>query len=123
MKFAKTPIELTTLFSSLIPNDPFIEKRNMFGYPVIFINGNMCVGLHGNSMIFRLSEEKRKEFLQQKGTLIFEPMAGRQMKEYVAMPEAMVRDKSVLCHWINESIAYVKRLPEKTKKKRKSERR
>lgn len=74
MHFDKSSPELIALFDTLTPNNPLIVKKKMFGYPVIFINGNMCCGLHGNNMVIRLPENQRVEFLQKNNdTSIFEP--------------------------------------------------
>jgi hypothetical protein len=49
MKHVPSPPELIEFFDRLLPDDPDIKKRNMFGYPSCFINGNLAAGLHAGS--------------------------------------------------------------------------
>ena len=92
----------------------------MFGYPVAFINGNMFMGVHGNSIILRLPDNDRKKFLKLKSAKQFEPIPGRPMKEYVVIPEWMFDDKFIINSWTEKSFEYVSGLPLKLKGKWKS---
>ncbi len=92
MKFEKTPPEVAELFDKLLPKDPRVEKRKMFGYPCAFINKNMFCGTFGKNIIVRLPEGRRIE-LAKKGWNTFMPMPGRPMKEYLLMPESVLKGK------------------------------
>lgn len=48
----------------------------------------------------------------------FEPMAGRVMKEYVVLPEAIIGKPATLGRWLRKSMAYTGALPPKQKKQR-----
>jgi TfoX/Sxy family transcriptional regulator of competence genes len=117
MKWIKASEKIIETFEKIIPSLPGIEKRKMFGYPVTFINGNMFMGVHGNSIILRLPDSDREEFLKLKSAKQFEPMPGRPMKEYVVIPEWMFDDKPTLGEWINKSFEYTSGLPLKLKGK------
>ena len=66
----------------------------MFGYPAYFINNNMFICAFQDSLIIRLSEKDKAKVLKQyKNVTEFEPISGRVMKEYVALPESLYRDK------------------------------
>ena len=41
MKWRKPPAELVDLFLSLVPDDPEVDVRAMFGTPCFFCHGNM----------------------------------------------------------------------------------
>ena len=120
MKWIKASEKIIETFEKIIPDLPGVEKRKMFGYPVTFINGNMFMGVHGNSIILRLSDNDRKEFLKLKSAKQFEPMPGRPMKEYVVIPEWMFDDKFIINSWTEKSFEYVSGLPLKLKGKWKS---
>ena len=75
-------------FRSLLPDDPRVTIRPMFGNISAFVNGNMFAGLFGNDLFVRLSEENRKELLEKEGASLLEPMKGKPMKEYVVIPKA-----------------------------------
>jgi TfoX/Sxy family transcriptional regulator of competence genes len=88
----------------------------MFGYPALFLNGNMFAGTFQDKIVARLAEDARARALKA-GAKHFEPMAGRPMKEYLVVPAADVAKPAALKKWIDEAHAYATTLPEKTKKK------
>ena len=49
---------------------------------------------------------------------IFEPMAGRPMKEFVVLPEPVLSDREELVRWLARSYDWVKTWPPKVKKKK-----
>jgi len=96
------------------------QKRKMFGCPVYFVNRNMFCGVHQDSIFMRLSEEDRKKIQEEfDEAQIFEPMEGRKMKEYMAVPEAVYDDPETFTTWLKRSFDYVSSLPPKPEKKRK----
>jgi TfoX/Sxy family transcriptional regulator of competence genes len=96
------------------------ERRSMFGYPCCFLNNNMFAGVYKDVIIVRLPEKERVQALaEHKGIKIFEPVPGRVMKEYLALPEKIFRDKKIFDELVAQSIKYVSVLPKKEKKKKK----
>ena len=118
-KWRKSPADLIDLFASVLPEEPNIEKRQMFGYPCAFVNGNMFTGLHQEALIVRLGEDDRKQLLDEAGARQFEPMPGRPMREYVALPEAVLDDREKLAEIIASAKEFAASLPPKVKKPRK----
>lgn len=118
-KWQKAPAELVRVFGEMVQPLPGVELRKMFGYPSAFFHGQMFAGLFGESMILRLSEEDRARFLAIDGASQFEPMAGRPMREYVAVPPAMVGQPSEVAGWLDRALAYAASLPAKEPKKNK----
>ena len=93
------------------------EKRAMFGAPTYFKNNNMFAGIHGNTISMRLSDKDRQEILAKyKDVKPFEPMEGRLMKEYIALPASLYNNKAVLQEWLNRSFLYASSLPPKERK-------
>ncbi len=117
MKFEKSPAWLVELFDSLIAETKG-ERRQMFGYPCGFANGQLFTGLFADSFFVRLGEKDRAELLATKGATPFAPMAGRPMKEYVVVPPAMLEQQEALHAWMEKALAYVRTLPPKKKAKR-----
>ncbi len=76
------------------------ERRQMFGYPCAFENGQLFTGLFQDSLFVRLGERERAELLQAKGAALFEPMKGRPMREYVVLPPAMLEDEEAVTSWM-----------------------
>jgi TfoX/Sxy family transcriptional regulator of competence genes len=105
MQWRKSPQDLIDLFNSVIPDPPTVQRK-MFGYPAGFVNGNMFMSLFQDDMILRLPESLRDEFLKVDGAKIFEPMPGRPMREYVAVPPQVMADKKKLASWVSRALDY-----------------
>jgi TfoX/Sxy family transcriptional regulator of competence genes len=105
MKWQKSSQGLVDLFESVMPGPPAV-RRKMFGYPAGFVNGKMFIGLFQESMILRLPTGPREEFLKLHNAKIFEPMAGRPMREYAAVPQSVMRDKKELTAWVARALEY-----------------
>jgi TfoX/Sxy family transcriptional regulator of competence genes len=116
MAWKKSPKELTDLLYEYL-KDADCEKRTMFGFPAYFKNGNMFTETFEEHMFLRLSQEDREEIQEKhKEVKPFEPMKGRIMKEYVAVPKPLYQNNKMFTLWMNRSIAYVNSLhPKKTK--------
>jgi TfoX/Sxy family transcriptional regulator of competence genes len=100
-------------FESAVPSARAVVKRKMFGYPAAFVNGNMFAGTFRDDIVVRLEEYDRGELLQSPGAKPFEPMPGRPMTEYVAVPPSFVRRPAELTRWIARAHKYAARLPAK----------
>jgi TfoX/Sxy family transcriptional regulator of competence genes len=87
----------------------------MFGYPAGFVGGHMVTGLHQESWIVRLPDEARRERLDE-GWTIFEPMPGRPMRSYVALPDRVVADPDAARNWVERAADHVRAMPPKQPK-------
>ena len=96
------------------------EKRRMFGTPAYFVNNNMFAGAWQDVIILRLSPADRDEIRKVSDEVVaFEPMEGRPMKEYVAVPEPFASDRREFMKWVERSYAFARSLPPKVKKEKK----
>jgi TfoX/Sxy family transcriptional regulator of competence genes len=114
----KAPTDLVARFHEAVAGIEGVEVRKMFGYPAAFIGGNLTAGLHQESVMVRLPEEERDERLAD-GWSPFEPMPGRPMREYLALPAEVAGDVAAMRHWVERAAAHVRTLPPKAPKKRK----
>lgn len=117
MKWIKTPPEIVAAFDKAAPKDPRVVRKPMFGYPALYLNGNMFAGTFQDKVVVRLSEPGRARAAKTARAAPFEPMPGRPMKEYVALPPAVVAQPPALAKWIDEARAYAATLPPKATKK------
>jgi len=112
----KSPPELVQLFDQVVPEGAGITRRKMFGYPCAFVNGNMCTGLHQESMIVRLPQEDRNALIEQHGASLFKPFGSDNkmtMREYVALPPAILADPDAVGAWVMKSVQFTSSLPPK----------
>jgi hypothetical protein len=115
-KWEKSPEDLVERFDRIVPTDPAVERRKMFGYPCAFVNGHMFTGLFGSQMFVRLPEGERKALVDKRGVKPLEPIPGRPMKEYVVVPPDILAGEVALRRLVVKSLAYAKDLPPKEKK-------
>ena len=72
----KVPAELARRFEAALPEAEGVERRQMFGCPCAFVNGNMFAGLHEDRLILRIPDEATSRPCV---------MMGRTMKQYAAI--------------------------------------
>jgi TfoX/Sxy family transcriptional regulator of competence genes len=81
MRMPKADKETEALFRSLLPNDPRISVRPMFGHAAAFVNGNLFAGTFGAHIFVRLRDDDEALLLmKEKGRLDFRSK-GRQADE------------------------------------------
>jgi TfoX/Sxy family transcriptional regulator of competence genes len=111
MTWKKSPPELIAAFEKAKPDDASVTSRPMFGYPALFLNGNMFAGTYQDKIVVRFGDGRT--FAGAKTAKAFEPMPGRAMKEYLVVPEAVIKSPAKLRAWIDHAHAYAKTLPQK----------
>ena len=114
MAWQKSPPELVERFGRVMDRFPEVERRQMFGYPAAFVGGNMVTGLHESNWVVRLPEDEMMNAIRE-GASPFEPMAGRPMKNFVAIPSDEVADEAAVERWVERAVAHGRTMPPKKK--------
>ena len=106
-------------YEKLVATNPKVElKGDANGYTSL--NGNMFTLLHSSGRLaIRLPEDEREKFLKKYQTTLFEAY-GAVMKEYVAVPDELLKKTTELKKYFDLSYEYAKTLKPKptTRKKR-----
>jgi TfoX/Sxy family transcriptional regulator of competence genes len=110
----KSSPELVERFGRILERFPDVERRKMFGYPAAFVGGNMVTGLHQANWVVRLSEADQAKAMAE-GAATFEPMAGRPMRSFVALPPEVMLDDDRIAAWVERAVAHGRTLPAKSK--------
>jgi TfoX/Sxy family transcriptional regulator of competence genes len=118
MSMPRPDEESKAFFASVIPVEPRITIKPMFGNIGSFINGNMFAGLFGQQIFVRLPETDRSRLMEEEGAAEFSPMPGRAMKEYVTFPAQWRNEPEKIKEWINLSLTWVGEMPIKEPKKK-----
>lgn len=105
MKFPRPEPSTVALFERLIPVDPQVERRTLFGQPTAFAGGRMFLGVFGAALFVRTEPSRRESAPADRGVLPFEPMPGRAMSEYVVLPEAIRGDEAHAAQWVARALA------------------
>jgi TfoX/Sxy family transcriptional regulator of competence genes len=118
-KKSRIPPEKIELYEKLVATISDVERKGADN-PYTSINGNMFSLLHSpeGRMALRLPENEREKFLKKYKSALFEAY-GVTMKEYVAVPDALLKKTRELQKYFAVSYDYAKTLKVKpTKKKR-----
>ena len=102
-------------FHRLVPDDPRVEVKPMFGNLGAFVNGNMFMGLLGSDVGVKLDEATLAEVQAMEGAGGFGPTE-RPMGGYVALPPDVADDPSRAEPIVASALSYVGALPPKQKK-------
>ena len=111
--FEKSPPELVARFEVAAARHPEAQLRKMFGYPALFVGGNLATGLFADTWMVRLATADLEELLALPGAGPFAPMPGRTMRGYATLPADVVADDAALDAWLRRSIAFTATLPPK----------
>jgi hypothetical protein len=114
--FDKSPAALVARFDAVAGWFPEVERRLTFGYPCLYVGGNMVSGLHQSSWQVRLDEPDLAEAQALDGAHPFEPMPGRPMTGFVVLPAAVIDDDDAIRDWVGRAIAYGASRPPKPSK-------
>jgi hypothetical protein len=105
------------LYERLIATIPGLERKGDAN-PYTSMNGNMFTLLHQSSRLaLRLPGDKREEFLKKYKTTLFDAY-GAVMKEYVAVPDAMLKNTKESKKYLEFSYEYAKTLKPKPSRKK-----
>ncbi len=118
-KKSTLPADKLALYEKLVAAHPEIERKgDANGYTSL--NGNMFTLLHSSGRLaIRLPEGEREKFIKRYDTTLFEAY-GAVMKEYVAVPDALLKKTKELQKYFDLSYAYAKTLKPKPTTKKKS---
>ena len=89
-----------------------ITEKKMFGGIAFLLDGNMCVGVHGDELIVRLPPDETDEALRDPHVRLFD-LTGRPMKGWVLVAPAGVATDADLRAWADRSVAFAGSLPAK----------
>lgn len=89
-----------------------LAEKRMFGGIAFLLNGNMCVGVHGDELIVRLDPEQTEEALADANVRVFD-LTGRPMKGWVLVAKSGVAGEADLRSWVGRGVEFAGSLPAK----------
>jgi TfoX/Sxy family transcriptional regulator of competence genes len=119
-EFTKSPPALVERFDSIAAEYPQAQRRRTFGYPCLYVGGNMVSGLFQSSWQVRLGPAETAELLAIEGSAPFEPMPGRPMTGFTLLPSSIIDDDDAIRAWVRRAIDYGATLPPKVPKAKKA---
>jgi TfoX/Sxy family transcriptional regulator of competence genes len=113
MEIPKPSEDDKQFFRSILPADPEVEVKPMFGNLGAFVRGNMFAGLFGSAVGVRLAGPDAAELSDVEGAGPFGP-AERPMGGYLSLPSGMAPD--LAAQWVEKARVHVGSMPPKVKK-------
>ena len=112
------PQKKIELFDKLIASIPEIQRKGDT-VPYTSLNGNMFTQMNKSGSVgLRLSKEDRERFIEKYNTKLFETY-NTIMKEYVSVPDDLLKKTDELKEYLALSFEYAKTLkPKPTTKKK-----
>jgi TfoX/Sxy family transcriptional regulator of competence genes len=106
------PADKLELYDQLIATNPKIQRKGAAN-PYTSLNGHMFSYLNpSGSLALRLPEEEREKFLRKYKTTLFEAY-GAVMKEYVTVPDSLLKNTKELQKYLELSYRYIETLKPK----------
>jgi len=115
MTMPKPSEQAKSAFQKLVPPDPAVTTRPMFGNLSGFVNGNMFCGLFGEDLFVRVSDGDQAK-IRKLGGRPFEPMPGRAMTGYVVVPVGWQKKPDATRAWVITALSWSRALPAKASK-------
>ena len=107
--------EAKAAFARVVPDEPAVTLKPMFGQMSAFVNGNMFCGIYGEELVVRLPPAEI-EAVKNQGGRDFEPVAGHKMGGYVVVPgNWRVKAPAAL---IKRALEVTRKMPAKVAKKK-----
>ena len=112
-KFEPSPPALIERFDAVVARRADVERRKMFGYPALFVGGNLVSGLFADGWMIRLAPDDLADLLALPGSTPFAPMPGRTMTGYALLPPDVVADDAAIDAWLDRAVAHGRTLKPK----------
>ncbi len=115
MQIPKPTDEDKARFRQLVPDDPRVKIKPMFGNLGAFVNGHMFMGLLGSDIGVKLASADAERLSAIDGAGPFGP-SGRPMGGYVSLPSSMAGSGEGR-RWVALALDNVGAFPSKTVKR------
>ena len=116
--YSDVPPDKLALYAKLIATHPAIELKGGTKLPYTSHNGNMFTLLTKEGRVgLRLGQAERDAFMSKFGAQLVEQY-GAVLKEYVEVPDALLKKTAALKPWLAQSYAYAQTLKPKLAKKK-----
>jgi TfoX/Sxy family transcriptional regulator of competence genes len=112
MSMPKPSEQAKAAFSKIVPGEPAVTLKPMFGNLAAFVNGNMFAGLFGEDLFVRLPDDE-SALVRKQGGRDFEPMPGHAMKGYITVPGTWRTKPDATVVWIKRSLELTRKMPAK----------
>ena len=107
--------ELADRIRGLVAVEEGVAEQRMFGGLAFLINGNMSVAASGRGGLLVRVDPDETDVLVDGEQVTPMVMRGREMRGWLYVSAAAVRDRSQLEQWVSRGVTYARSLPAKSK--------
>lgn len=94
-----------------------LERKHFFGGAAVYANEKICMTLTTAGFAIKLPENSRNALVNEHGAKPLRYFSKSPIKkDYVVLPESMLKDMKALRRWVEISIEYVASLPAPVRK-------
>ena len=104
---------VTAAYESALPQDPRVERKEMFGGPCAFVNRQMFFGTFEDTLVARVGPARVRALSAQPGIQVFSLAEGKVWDDYVQLE--LPADAALLAALAAEALAWSAALPRKVK--------
>jgi hypothetical protein len=107
--------ELADRIRGLVAGEEGVAEQRMFGGLAFLINGNMSVAASGRGGLLVRVDPDETDVLVDDERVTPMVMRGREMRGWLYVGAAAVRDANQLEEWVSRGVTYARSLPTKSK--------
>jgi TfoX/Sxy family transcriptional regulator of competence genes len=94
---------------ALLSRSGEFDERKMFGGIAFMVDGHMCCGLIGRTLMLRVGTEAYEEALRKPHTRMMD-FTGRPMKGYIYVDPPALKTAAGLASWLDRGLTFVQDL-------------
>ncbi len=108
---------LSSLLAQAAPGDDAIECRHFFSGAAAYVDGRIFASLTTAGLALKLPGDDRAALTARGGRPLRYFATGPVKKDYVLLPDTLVRDARALAPWIEKSARFARTFPKPRRKK------
>ncbi len=89
-----------------------LDEKTMFGGLAFLLDGNMSVGISGDSLMVRVGADATDDALSRPHTRPLD-MSGRPMKNWILVAPSGIQSDEELAEWVGRGVGFARSLPPK----------
>ena len=105
--------DIAARIRELIPAEPSVSEKKMFGGLAFLIGGNMAVAASGQGGILERVDPEQSDSLATETAAQTAVMRGREMRGWLRVDSEHLHDTQQLERWVSLGTAYARSLPTK----------
>lgn len=104
--------QLEERIRAILPDEPSIVSKKVFGGLAFMLDGNMAVGVSSDELMVRVGTDAFDDAVTADGVRPFD-MSGKRMNGWILVSDEAIAEEVDLGRWIDVGMAFAASLPPK----------